>query len=306
MAETNDDVVIVENSSTVGQQLKQAREAKKITIAEVAAQLRLTKDFISYLETNQWDKLHGRAYARGYFSSYVSFLSLPQDELLAAFNLEYKVSEPEVHTHQLTLQKKSRLAPFLLILTVLILTWFAYQQWQITAIEESNETEVEIANDHESEDAFSSSVVEPLAVAENERVVIENGESLTEIEQVVEEELTTIDDKTVDNVEDVVVVPESQAEIIDDAVVNDTVAENVIIELHFSEDSWVEVVDADGQVLIKKIGKADKKIVLSGRPPLTVLLGHASAVTVKYNDEDIDTAQYTKSDVARFSLGVEL
>ena len=91
MTETeNDDNVVADTVLTVGQQLKQAREAKKITISEVAAQLRLTKDSIIYLEKNQWDKLHGRAYARGYLSSYVNFLALPKDELLAAFNIEYK------------------------------------------------------------------------------------------------------------------------------------------------------------------------------------------------------------------------
>ena len=51
---------------------------------------------------------------------------------------------------------------------------------------------------------------------------------------------------------------------------------------------------------------AGKILVLAGQPPLAVLLGHAAGVTVKYNDEKIDTTAYVKGDVARFSLGVEL
>ena len=302
MAETNDDVVIAEVSSTVGQRLRETREVKKITIAEVSAQLRLTKESIRYLEENQWDKLHGRAYARGYFSSYVNFLSLPQDELLAAFNIEYKASEPEVVLHQLTPQKKPKLAPFLLIIAVLVLTWLAYQQWQVVNVEVKNDNEeVEAVVEPAIMDAFSSSVVEPLA----EPILAESGESLTDIEHVTEEASANLVEQTLEKVEDVVTESQSQLENADETVItNDVVTTNATIELQFSEDSWIEVTDADGQVLTKKIGKENESITLSGHPPIAVLLGRATGVTVKYNGEEIDITDYIKNDVARFGLGV--
>ncbi|NQY27776.1 MAG: helix-turn-helix domain-containing protein [Piscirickettsiaceae bacterium] len=299
MTETeNDDNVVADTVLTVGQQLKQAREAKKITISEVAAQLRLTKDSIIYLEKNQWDKLHGRAYARGYLSSYVNFLALPKDELLAAFNIEYKTEEPlHIHSPQVTVQNKSRLLPFILIGIVFIVIWFSYQQWQ-TPSEVNSELKIEVTSEQEAVDAFSSSVVEPLLDTDNEQLTVENNENVTDIEPLVGDKLTNLDEQILE--------PQDQLEIPSETVIDEVVATSVVIELQFTEDSWAEVIDADGQVLVNKVMTAGKKLVLAGQPPLAVLLGHAAGVTVKYNDEKIDTTAYVKGDVARFSLGVEL
>ena len=292
MVETND-VVIVENASTVGQRLREAREAKKITIAEVAAQLRLTKGAITYLETDQWEQLYGRAYARGYFANYVKFLSLPQDELLSAFNLEYKISEPEIRAHQLPPQKKSRLVPFLFIITILVLTWFAYQQWQV--VKDNN---IEAIDKMELDDGFSSSVVEPLF----EKIGLKS--TNTEKETPVNSK-----EQPLEAIKEVTSEPQSQLEIANETVTDEIKIDNVVvteatIELQFSEDSWVEVTDANGHLLTKKIGKAGKRITLSGLAPIAVLLGNATAVTVKYNGNTIDITNYIKNDVARFGLGV--
>jgi len=294
----SDDSTTVETVLTVGHQLKQAREAKKITISEVAAQLRLTKESITYLETNQWDKLHGRAYARGYLSSYVNFLALPKEELLAAFNIEYKTEElVQTYPQKVTAQNQSRLVPFLLVGIVFIVIGFSYQQWQ-APIEVKSEQQVEVMKEEEAVDAFSSSVVEPLSEPESEQLSIESRETNVDIEQHVSDESVNLDEHVFE--------PQTQLNIPSEAETNELVVENVVIELQFIEESWVEVVDADGLVLVNKIMTAGKKLVLSGRPPLAVLLGHAAGVTVKYNDEKIDIEANIKADVARFSLGVTL
>ena len=150
---------------TVGEQLKSAREAKNYTIAEVAAQLRLTREVIRYLETGNWDELHGRAYARGYFVSYVDFLGLDQDELLVEFNAQYKRSPDPVRAanpHQIYEKRRYSLLPFIILALVLLLLWFAFEQRQpiSNALEEVLGSQV--GNTKDPDNIFKDSVVQQL------------------------------------------------------------------------------------------------------------------------------------------------
>ena len=94
MTNVNDNEIIIEKNLTLGKRLCQAREAKKLTIADIASELRLSKQTIELIENERWSELHGRAYARGYFTNYVKYLGLPEDEFLAAFNIEYTIADP--------------------------------------------------------------------------------------------------------------------------------------------------------------------------------------------------------------------
>jgi cytoskeleton protein RodZ len=157
----------------VGQRLREARESKNYSIAEVAAQLRLTKETVTALEQQQWEKLHGRAYARGYFASYVKFLGLDEDVMLVAFNYDYRSKEP--HLEQVSFNQKSNkrfpwMAVFFISLALGI-TWFAYQQWQQNK-GVAGDTPTTLWDEPSSqpdaaiEDAFEQSVVEPLSATD--------------------------------------------------------------------------------------------------------------------------------------------
>ena len=62
---------VVASTPGIGHRLQQARERKKLTIAEAASQLRFTRATVIHLEQEEWDKLHSRTYARGYLLNYV-------------------------------------------------------------------------------------------------------------------------------------------------------------------------------------------------------------------------------------------
>ncbi|MDH5591339.1 MAG: helix-turn-helix domain-containing protein, partial [Gammaproteobacteria bacterium] len=168
MTDVNDDeATIIEPSNTisVGEQLRLAREEKKFTIAEVAAQLRLTRHTITHLEAEEWGKLHGRAYARGYFSNYVKFLGLPEDELLTAFNIEYKATEeslPPVAKQSLKNHKTAWILGAVTISMVFIIG-ITYQQWQASTDTDDNSTVSQWDRLNDAMDIFNASVVEPLS-----------------------------------------------------------------------------------------------------------------------------------------------
>lgn len=177
MNDNEQEILIVESSATtsIGEQLRQAREAKKLTIAEVGALLRLAMDTLTNMEADNWEALHGRIYARGYLISYVKFLGLSEDTLLSAFEIEYKRTEAEkTGSQQLNNDTKFPWFPVIMIVIVLVITWFAYQQWQAAENDEAGAASLsqwqgnELNNKQNTMDSFSARVVEPLLNSRDE------------------------------------------------------------------------------------------------------------------------------------------
>lgn len=71
-----------------GARLRLAREAKGLTLEQVAAKLMLRADYVAALETMTVNLIPGKAYARAYLRSYVRFLELPEAEILAQYEGE--------------------------------------------------------------------------------------------------------------------------------------------------------------------------------------------------------------------------
>ena len=73
------------------------------------------------------------------------------------------------------------------------------------------------------------------------------------------------------------------------------------LEISVSADSWVEIIDADGQELEMDLlrGGSDKKY--HGKPPFRLLFGRASAVRLLMDGEAVDLTGFTRDDVAQLT-----
>jgi cytoskeleton protein RodZ len=74
------------------------------------------------------------------------------------------------------------------------------------------------------------------------------------------------------------------------------------IELAFERDSWVEIKDADGAVLTSSINRGGSTRSVEGKPPFALVIGNASGVRLRYNGADVNLAPHTRVDVARLTL----
>lgn len=304
-------VVEKTHSANLGEQLRQAREHKKYSVAEVAAQLRLTKGIVGYLESQQWDKLNGRTYARGYFASYVKFLGLPHDEMLAVFDLEYSATEPTLNLNQHRHSVDDKPFPWFMLLFVVIVlgaSWLAYQQWLTSQVE----PQPLAPEQAEQASSVEDSVVEPLA--SNDIPLLEQ-EALPE-PMLVEEDFETIDSLGLneDDLSEIraaeSMTPEAApVEAMPATETTETEPElqtaTLTLKLSFSGECWVKVTNADAEVLVSKMMYAQDSLELSSEQPLNVLLGRAAVATVIFNNEPVDLSPYTQGNVARLTLGVE-
>ncbi|HEY5635751.1 MAG TPA: helix-turn-helix domain-containing protein [Burkholderiales bacterium] len=74
------------------------------------------------------------------------------------------------------------------------------------------------------------------------------------------------------------------------------------IALRFERDSWVEVRDGAGRVLMSKVNAAQSEAVISGEPPFSLVIGNAQYVHLTYDAKAIDLEPHIKVAVARLTL----
>jgi len=68
------------------------------------------------------------------------------------------------------------------------------------------------------------------------------------------------------------------------------------VTLRYSADSWTEVYDASGARLFYDVGAANTVQTVVGTPPLRVVLGNASGVSVEYNGHSKPIAKMSRPD----------
>jgi cytoskeleton protein RodZ len=74
------------------------------------------------------------------------------------------------------------------------------------------------------------------------------------------------------------------------------------IELVFTDESWVEIRDAEGRVVFSQLNAPGTRRRVEGAAPFSLVIGNAAGVRLRYNDADIDLAPFTRVDVARLTL----
>nr|WP_225780493.1 RodZ family helix-turn-helix domain-containing protein [Pseudomonas sp. Marseille-Q3773] len=78
--------VAVAPGQNPGELLRQARESRDWSQAEVARKLNLTVSSLNHVETGAFDKLPGHTFARGYIRAYAKLMDLDQAALVDAFD----------------------------------------------------------------------------------------------------------------------------------------------------------------------------------------------------------------------------
>lgn len=75
-----------------------------------------------------------------------------------------------------------------------------------------------------------------------------------------------------------------------------------VLVLRASGESWVEVRDASGQLLLSRTLLAGEAVGLDGAPPLRAVIGNAGATSVSFRGAAVDLAAATRDNIARLEL----
>ena len=74
------------------------------------------------------------------------------------------------------------------------------------------------------------------------------------------------------------------------------------LRLTFSDDSWVEVYDADENRLFRDLALSGEEHLIEGVAPFRILFGFSPGVTAEFNGERVEHAAYARDGIARFTL----
>jgi cytoskeleton protein RodZ len=72
-----------------GERLKRERELREVTLAEITAATRIGPRFLEALENEDWNKLPGGVFNRGFVRSIARYLGLDEEGLLGDYDLAY-------------------------------------------------------------------------------------------------------------------------------------------------------------------------------------------------------------------------
>ena len=315
-----------------GETLRQARENKGWSVAEVAAQLNLTPQRLAQIEAGAFDKLPGTTFARGYIRAYAKLLELDQNRLVLEFDQFTGTDATGSNVHALGRieepvrysQSILRLVSFLMLLALIGagFLWWQDQGRPVASLADLGLEHVEV------EGADGTTQVHSLAEPEDQAVVaaqggeqssplllpIEPGEAPEEpgaAEQPAAEP-GVAEGSVADGAAGTPTAPApsqpanaaTAAPAVAPAAPVALPAGHGALNVQFTADCWTQVTDADGKVLLSALKRSGERIELTGKAPMELRLGFARAAQVTYNGESVDVAPYTSGETARLKLGL--
>lgn len=290
------------SSRPIGTALRQAREARGLSQGDAAQALKLTLRQVEALESEQFERLPGAAFARGFLRNYARLVQLDPDPLIADFDAQY--AGPGVELRQVSnaqgalpvggggrgpsAMPAALVAAFLL--AVVIAGWYFDWFRQPEPTEQAAGTGPVIVLPPASSIASpaSGSVAPPAEGAVPPAVPQAASEGAA-------------------------VAPPPPAAAPTESVAqggaplpaaSPVAAPDGLDRLAFSfaQEAWVEVRDGSGAIIFSRISGAGSAQEVQGKGPFALVVGNAPNVRLTLNGQPVDLAPHTKVSVARLTL----
>ena len=75
-----------------------------------------------------------------------------------------------------------------------------------------------------------------------------------------------------------------------------------LLQVHARADSWIEVVDSRGHVLLSRLVRSGETVELDGVAPLKARIGNASGTVLVFRGQALELAPFTRDNLARLEL----
>jgi len=265
-----------------GRRLRRAREGQGLSVQDIAAELHLSKHQIQALEEDDWERLPGRTYARGYLRAYARLMDLDPQELLAGAGTPDKeageASAADAARHEPGDPEPADVAARparpgrrygVWVTGLLVIGVLAGAVWQMV-----------------DEAPSLLGVLNALSGADE---AANDGGSTTRFAR--------------PGHEAALAAAGAQGAVAASARASQAPAGGHQVVLEFEGESWVEVRDGSGERLLYRSFQAGRRIEIAGRPPFRVFLGDAGAVRVQYAGERVAPRPAPARRFARFTVG---
>ena len=245
--ETND----LNNEVSCGKLLSSERQAKDLSIKDVARELRIDSSIIKKLENDEFQLIEAPVFVRGYLRQYAGLLGLKIDMVIDSYEKNHPDQSYKPIVNEAEEQiRKYVLTPKLIFIATSVLVVFLMGWVIFSTLPQDN----------------------PLPATSNNQAVYEEPNPV--VEEIVEEEI-------IESASEI-----DEPEIIEPNPVVEEIAE-VKLKVNYNGACWTEIYDAFGNVLFYDLGNNDQDVVVSGVAPLDVLFGAIDQVNnIKVDDQD--------------------
>ena len=256
-----------------GDQLAAARKRRGLSVAEIAQQLKLSPWQVEAMESGDYRKLPGTVFVRGFMRNYARLVKLDPATLLATTERHLPLPAPLANSAMgqsaeipfPTVRRTGR-AKYAVLAAVVVGALAAYEFYPADSADD----------------------------------VLKSGQAeLPPPQQGAETAVTpaTVSVQPTTSAR----VREQAGELPAAAPVHPAPGEQVV-RLRFARESWVEIRDRNGRKVFAQLNAPGTEQVVSGLPPLSLIVGNANGVQLTHKEHAVDLAPYIKIDVARLTL----
>jgi len=305
------------------ERLRRAREQRQLEQADIAAELRLDLSLVNALEEGNFSKLPEPVYTAGYVRAYARLMDLPPDDIVAKYtniNSDHKTSVsagrekiPARYSQVTTALPKSfsvavsrgdsKILRYVIILVCLIALLVIV--WQVANNKTTDSVPINptsLENDvglNQQTTQTQLKVVDPEPVADIVESPVEPEQFTTKsVKLAIPNQGRSsigVAGATINGEEGGAVDSQRLA-------LNNALPPIESISLHFSKNSWIDIRDATGKRLIRRLGLAGASKTVTGEAPFEVLIGYGPGVKMEYNGQPFDFSSFQGKRVARFTL----
>lgn len=293
---------MVEAPARLGSRLRAVREARGISREDMARRLRVSPNVVSDLESENWSRLGAPVYVRGHLRNYARLLDVPQ---VAVAHTVGKMIEtapllpslPAAAGASWSGRNRHAFTYLVYVLLTLMLAVPTYTMLNNRGINSPEPLVANLARDAAPQidaaganrDAATSLTLPKPASA----LAITDASVASEPASVV---------ATLPAAESSAPMMASMTPVAAPAPTPVAGEGQHLIEILFSGDSWVELLNADGGRLEYGVLGAGKTRQYRVSGPVSLSVGNVSAVTVRVDGEHIDLGAYARQNVARLKL----
>ena len=275
---------------SIGFTLKGRRQELKLSVQDIATQMRLDPRIVEALESDNYEGLPAPLYVRGYIRGYSKILKLDSNALVELYDSDAPSAPPEIipevkHPTQTSSSDKPVKAFTYLVtftLVILVIAWWQSSFVVKTVLSPTAPAPEKAAGKAPLSPRLSGPTTEA-PHADDTFFSAPTGEPSAEYANATQAQLAAT--------------PGAEPGPITGGVPG---PDRVVFRM--SADSWVEVFDAGGERLFMNLARAGEVLSLTGTAPFSVLLGYTQGVSVEFNGHAFDPAPYSHSGIARFTL----
>lgn len=308
---------------SVGSQLKAAREAKQMSVGDIAMALKLGARQVDALENGDWHSLPGQTFIRGFVRNYARLLQVDPAPLMGQLDSvleapQLRLALPE-QKHQVAMPQtgRPRRRDYAMALSGVGLVAVAaavYFLWPVdfSGVRDSIDSVASLFSRHEPEPAPAAPVAAPQA-----EPVFPPGTTPQQVmnpQAVNPAEAGSSATATAAGISSPALVPPPVTQAPEpqksaaapmpaqEQSVPTTPAKAGGLRLTFAQDSWVEVRDGQGKIIYSHVGRAGSEQDVDGQGPFSLVVGNAPGVKLSLRGKPVELAPYTQGNVARLKL----